>query len=164
MSLPPHSRGFCSFRLKRLKICIETNKNIQELLSLFLDIIIKLYNLKIFLDFCLKKLYILNNLVYNNIALARKRAYLGVAQFGSALEWGSRGRKFKSSHSDQKHQFRRRLSAEFFIFACSRASGEAEVTRYANRLYLSRLRRFPFVAHISIPSLRSLQIFSLRPP
>ena len=26
---------------------------------------------------------------------------LGVAQFGSALEWGSRGRKFKSSHSDQ---------------------------------------------------------------
>ena len=27
---------------------------------------------------------------------------LGVAQFGSALEWGSRGRKFKSSHSDQR--------------------------------------------------------------
>ena len=30
--------------------------------------------------------------------------YLGVAQFGSALEWGSRGRKFKSSHSDQYGQ------------------------------------------------------------
>ena len=26
----------------------------------------------------------------------------GVAQFGSALEWGSRGRVFKSPHSDQK--------------------------------------------------------------
>ena len=25
----------------------------------------------------------------------------GVAQFGSALEWGSRGRRFDSSHSDQ---------------------------------------------------------------
>ena len=32
------------------------------------------------------------------------RNYLGVAQFGSALEWGSRGRKFKSSHSDQYGQ------------------------------------------------------------
>ena len=28
--------------------------------------------------------------------------YRGVAQFGSALEWGSRGRKFDSCHSDQK--------------------------------------------------------------
>ena len=27
--------------------------------------------------------------------------FLGVAQFGSVLEWGSRGRKFKSSHPDQ---------------------------------------------------------------
>ena len=27
---------------------------------------------------------------------------LGVAQFGSALEWGSRGRRFKSCHPDQK--------------------------------------------------------------
>ncbi len=27
--------------------------------------------------------------------------YLGVAQFGSVLEWGSRGRRFKSSHPDQ---------------------------------------------------------------
>ena len=29
-------------------------------------------------------------------------AYLGVAQFGSVLEWGSRGREFKSPHSDHK--------------------------------------------------------------
>ena len=27
--------------------------------------------------------------------------FLGVAQFGSVLEWGSRGRGFKSSHPDQ---------------------------------------------------------------
>ena len=27
--------------------------------------------------------------------------YLGVAQFGSVLEWGSRGREFESPHSDQ---------------------------------------------------------------
>ena len=26
--------------------------------------------------------------------------YLGVAQFGSVLEWGSRGRRFESSHPD----------------------------------------------------------------
>ena len=29
--------------------------------------------------------------------------YLGVAQFGSVLEWGSRGREFKSPHSDHKN-------------------------------------------------------------
>ena len=28
-------------------------------------------------------------------------SYPGVAQFGSALEWGSRGREFDSRHSDQ---------------------------------------------------------------
>ena len=28
--------------------------------------------------------------------------FLGVAQFGSVLEWGSRGRTFKSSHPDQQ--------------------------------------------------------------
>ena len=31
---------------------------------------------------------------YNNLRC------LGVAQFGSAREWGSRGRRFESSHSD----------------------------------------------------------------
>ena len=31
---------------------------------------------------------------------------LGVAQFGSVLEWGSRGRKFKSSHPDQEQKSR----------------------------------------------------------
>ena len=30
-----------------------------------------------------------------------------VAQFGSALDWGSRGRRFKSGRPDQKFQVRR---------------------------------------------------------
>jgi hypothetical protein len=30
-----------------------------------------------------------------------------VAQFGSALDWGSRGRRFKSGRPDQKVQVRR---------------------------------------------------------
>ena len=40
---------------------------------------------------------------------------LGVAQFGSALEWGSRGRKFKSSHSDQEY-LKKAKSNKFFAF------------------------------------------------
>ncbi len=32
---------------------------------------------------------------------SRKTKYPGVAKFGIALEWGSRGRWFESSHSDQ---------------------------------------------------------------
>ena len=31
----------------------------------------------------------------------QKSEYPGVAKFGIALEWGSRGRWFESSHSDQ---------------------------------------------------------------
>ncbi len=38
------------------------------------------------------------------IVSGRKREYPGVAQIGSALEWGSRGRRFDSCHSDQKIQ------------------------------------------------------------
>ena len=40
-------------------------------------------------------------LTCNNIK-RRLQRYPGVAQFGSALEWGSRGREFDSRHSDQK--------------------------------------------------------------
>ncbi len=36
------------------------------------------------------------------IILSVQQTDLGVAQFGSVLEWGSRGREFKSPHSDQK--------------------------------------------------------------
>ena len=38
-------------------------------------------------------------------------AYLGVAQFGSVLEWGSRGRRFESSHPD----FSKPVCAGFFF-------------------------------------------------
>ncbi len=36
------------------------------------------------------------------IAFRQGEIYLGVAQFGSVLEWGSRGRKFESSHPDME--------------------------------------------------------------
>ena len=39
--------------------------------------------------------------------------YLGVAQFGSVLEWGSRGREFESLHSDQNKKSCRKIG--FFI-------------------------------------------------
>ena len=48
----------------------------------------------------------------------------GVAQFGSALEWGSRGREFDSRHSDQtvgcasakERQIRKGLAFFIYIF------------------------------------------------
>lgn len=43
-----------------------------------------------------------------------RRENLGVAQFGSVLEWGSRGRKFESSHSDQ-NPLKQNASADFFV-------------------------------------------------
>ncbi len=43
-------------------------------------------------------LFILEKKLFLCIIILYK--YLGVAQFGSALEWGSRGREFKSPHSD----------------------------------------------------------------
>ena len=41
--------------------------------------------------------------------------YLGVAQFGSVLEWGSRGRRFESSHPDQRTE----IAQSFFFFFCA---------------------------------------------
>ena len=49
-----------------------------------------------FLKFLLDNSYLIG---YNS-----RVTYLGVAQFGSVLEWGSRGREFKSPHSDQKEK------------------------------------------------------------
>ena len=41
-------------------------------------------------------------MLYNSFCCERATPieYLGVAQFGSVLEWGSRGRRFESSHPD----------------------------------------------------------------
>ena len=38
--------------------------------------------------------------VYNNEAVWKEQRHPGVAQLGSALDWGARGRRFKSCHSD----------------------------------------------------------------
>lgn len=42
------------------------------------------------------------NMCYYIQAVERRKTNPGVAKFGIALEWGSRGRWFESSHSDQK--------------------------------------------------------------
>ena len=48
-------------------------------------------------------------------------AYPGVAKFGIALEWGSRGRWFESSHSDQGEE---NISVFLsFLFSEQRTSG-----------------------------------------
>ena len=39
---------------------------------------------------------------YHTQAIERRKQNPGVAKFGIALEWGSRGRWFESSHSDHK--------------------------------------------------------------
>ena len=52
-------------------------------------------------------------MTYNNFCRRNGRQCPGVAQFGSALEWGSRGREFDSRHSDQIPQ---RLSSAVFLF------------------------------------------------
>ena len=54
-------------------------------------------------------------------AADNRRQCPGVAQFGSALEWGSRGREFDSRHSDQNPSTER--SGDFSLFL--RAGGHA---------------------------------------
>ena len=41
----------------------------------------------------------------------------GLAKFGIALEWGSRGRWFESSNSDQEHRII--LHGSVFFFICT---------------------------------------------
>ena len=38
---------------------------------------------------------------YYTLAVKKRKQYPGVAKFGIALEWGSRGLEFESRHSDQ---------------------------------------------------------------
>ena len=44
---------------------------------------------------------------------------LGVAQFGSVLEWGSRGRRFESSHPDQLKKPENTVFSGFFFLVNS---------------------------------------------
>ena len=45
-----------------------------------------------------------------------RERYLGVAQLGSVLEWGSRGRRFESSHPDVERRFD--ASHQIGVFHC----------------------------------------------
>jgi hypothetical protein len=64
-------------------------------------------------------------MLYNNSAFEK---CLGVAQFGSALEWGSRGREFESPHSDHYyekirvtaviHRLKNKVAGASVIFKC----------------------------------------------
>ena len=72
-----------------------------------------------------------NNLIHRN--------YLGVAQFGSALEWGSRGRKFKSSHSDQYGQLTQLVEC---LRHMEEARGSSPLLPTKNSLKRTRFRLF----------------------
>ncbi len=43
---------------------------------------------------------LLGNMLIYSRSIEPKSLYPGVAKFGIALDWGSRGRRFKSCHSD----------------------------------------------------------------
>ena len=76
---------------------------------------------KIFLRILKKGLAFFNRLCYYIGALretAQKTKYPGVAKFGIALEWGSRGRGFESRHSDQNGVKLRFYPVFFFLFCC----------------------------------------------
>ena len=53
--------------------------------------------------------------VLSYLSWQQDKTYPGVAKFGIALEWGSRGRWFESSHSDQKRLEIARFQAFFTL-------------------------------------------------
>ena len=56
-------------------------------------------------------------IIYKLSETAKKNfKYPGVAKFGIALEWGSRGRRFESSHSDQVKSLETVRFQGFFFF------------------------------------------------
>ena len=62
-----------------------------------------------------KKLFLMHFFVLKNIIVYASR---DVAQLGSALPWGGRGREFKSHRSDQNDEKKREnyLLSRFFLF------------------------------------------------
>ena len=60
----------------------------------------------------------LNLVVIYQASLRGRLIYPGVAKFGIALDWGSRGRRFKSCHSDQKvaENIQNGYSLQLFVF------------------------------------------------
>ena len=53
---------------------------------------------------------------YYTVAVENSKQYPGVAKFGIALEWGSRGLEFESRHSDQKSPEIERFQDFVFVF------------------------------------------------
>ena len=68
-----------------------------------------------------KVLAIFERMWYHIRAEKNSKKDPGVAKFGIALEWGSRGPEFESQHSDQKAQIFRYLSL-FLYFTCPSSS------------------------------------------
>ena len=66
--------------------------------------------------------------VLSYLSWQQDKAYPGVAKFGIALEWGSRGRWFESSHSDQKRLEIARFQA---FFALSWQNGIVKLSKSA---------------------------------
>ena len=60
---------------------------------------------------------------YHIVAVERRKQNPGVAKFGIALEWGSRGRWFESSHSDHKELESICFSTLYFFAVLLRTSG-----------------------------------------
>ncbi len=103
-------------------------------------------------------------MIYNLIVKILQR-YLGVAQFGSALDWGSRGRKFKSCHSDQTAseavyaKQRKRENLSFFLFSVIGLLAYVLLIKIVRPVTLAQ----DAIRLLAMPSLRSLQVLSLRP-
>ena len=74
--------------------------------------------------------------VCDNIFLVAKR-HPGVAKFGIALEWGSRGLEFESQHSDHKRTFILIEYASFYFlhFRAVIARLYCKISQFQNFLY-----------------------------
>ena len=79
-----------------------------------------------------------------------REQHLGVAQLGSALEWGSRGRKFKSSHPDQSVADLTR-PRRFLM--------KASLTRSVAPLYSAARKCEPFIRSAFLRSTPKLSLF-----
>ena len=94
---------------------------------------------------------------YDIISLLGRHAVIrGVAQFGSVLEWGSRGREFESRHSDQWKtlDFIREIEGfPFFIYPKN-----SDKTRTQNSILMAGLTQSR--SSTKAPMLLTLPVFS----
>ena len=64
----------------------------------------------------------------------------GLAKFGIALEWGSRGRWFESSNSDQEHRIILHGSVFFLFLYYQYQLKAAESSRFCGLIIIDHLR------------------------